>query len=139
MRGFGTILNKKEITRLIEYSNLIPKWKKLYKLNIHSNSSVMNVVGVLNINNLFFRPSMILSNTQSVIEYEKLIIDVDYNVVPTNQQQVLATIKQYYNITNKINYDLFTINRFGYVNPVKIWLIDAYYDYDIETHHLYLD
>jgi hypothetical protein len=139
MRGFGTILNKKEITRLIEYSNLIPKWKKLYKLNIHSNSSVMNIVGVLNINNLFFRPSMILFNTPYVIEYERLTIEVDYNVVPTNHQQVLDTIRQYYNITNKINYDLFTINRFGYVNPVKKWLIDAYYDCDIETHYLYID
>ena len=130
LRGFGTILNKKEITRLIEYSSMIPKWKKLYKLNIHSNSSVMNVVGVLNVNNQFFKPSSILSNTFSNTVYERLMVDVDYYIVPTNQSQIIECIKQYYNITNKMSYDLITINKFGYVNPVKKWQIEAFYDID---------
>jgi hypothetical protein len=118
MRGFGTILNKKEITKLIEYSNMVPKWKKLYKLNIQSNSAIMNMVGVLNINNLFFRPSLLLNNNFNN-QYEKLIVDIDYVVVPTNLTNLLQLIRQIYKISNKINYDMITINKFGYINPVK--------------------
>jgi hypothetical protein len=132
MRGFGTILNEKEITKLIEYSNLVPTWKKLYKLNINSNSSIMNIVGILNINNLFFRPSLILKNILPA-SYAQLLINVDYNIIPINFSEIMDLIKRIYNIQNNMRYDLLTINKYGYINTVKKWLINAYNDTDINS------
>ena len=55
MRGFGTILNEKEIVRLIEYSSLIPKWKNSYNLNIQSNKTSIMHINMINNNYLQFR------------------------------------------------------------------------------------
>ena len=131
MRGFGTILNQREITKLIEYSNLVPKWKKLYKLNINSHSSIMNIVGVLSIDNLFFRPSLILDDKQQNSSYVRLIINTDYQIIPFNIVEVFTMIKKLYNIHNRINYDLTTINKYGFINTVKKWLINAFNDVSI--------
>jgi len=130
MRGFGTILNQREITKLIEYSNLVPKWKKLYKLNITSHSSIMNIVGVLSVDNLFFRPSLILDDKIPNTNYIRLIINTDYKIIPYNTSEVFELIDKFYYIQNKINYKIFTINKYGYVNLVKKWLINAYNDAD---------
>jgi len=131
MRGFGTILNEKEITKLIEYSNLVPIWKKLYKLNIHSHSSIMNLVGILNIHNLFFRPSLILDDKIPTIDYAQLIINTDYITIPFNITEVFSLINKIYNIKTRINCNIFTINKNGYINPIKKWLINAYNDVSI--------
>ena len=132
MRGFGTILNDREIVRLLEYSNLVPKWKQLYSLNIQSNGSVMKILGQLGIDNSLFKPSRVLDNKLSTVEY-KNIRTIDYAVVPQTLSEIISLIRRMYktsavgddfNLTN-----ITTINKFGYVEPVKKWLIDAFYDF----------
>jgi hypothetical protein len=134
MRGFGTILNDREIVRLLEYSNLVPKWKQLYSLNIQSNGSVMKILGQLDINNSLFRPSKVLDNKEPSTEYKNIRMLFEYNVIPQNLSEIINIIKRMYktsavgdnfNLTN-----LTTINKYGYVEPVKKWLIDAFYDFN---------
>ena len=132
LRGFGTILNEKQITKLIEYSNLVSKWKKLYKLNIHSNSSILNTIGILDVSNLFFRPSLILDDKQQTTNYVNFIINTDYNIIPIDVNDIFLLIKKIYKITNNLKCQYLTINKNGYVNPIKKWLINAFDD--IEYH-----
>jgi hypothetical protein len=132
MRGFGTILNDREIVRLLEYSNLVPKWKSLYGLNVQYNTSIMKILGILDIGSTFFKPSEILdkkdkNNRQE--NYKRLNYvfvqqnsSVVYDYVRTNY--LTSNINDVYNMSN-----LTTINKFGYVEPIKKWLIDAFYDF----------
>lgn len=120
MRGFGTILNDREIMRLIEYTDLVPKWKQKYGLNIKSNSSVMEILGQLSLSShLYKRDGRIIKN--------------EYTIIPKNLADIFKVIKNIYNTSNiddNFNLqDLLTINKYGYVNPVKKWLIDAFNDY----------
>ena len=55
-RGFGTILNDTEKIHLIEYSNSIPGWKKLYDLNIKNEASVNSVFGNMGYNSKLYKP-----------------------------------------------------------------------------------
>jgi hypothetical protein len=127
MRGFGTILNEREIIHLLEYSNLIPKWKKLYSLNIKSNDSVIKVLGQLPFNNTLFKPSKILDDNELSREYVNPRI-LHYNLIT----EAIYMIKKIYNTFSiDENYNLVnitTINKNGYIEPVKKWLIDAFYD-----------
>lgn len=127
MRGFGTILNDKEIVRLIEYSSLVPKWKQLYSLNIHSNSSVVNNLGTLPWTSQFFNPSFILNNKP------KININIINQInVPINQHDIIELINKLYNCQNNSYLPILTtINKYGFVNPVKKWLIDAFYENNI--------
>ena len=124
MRGFGTILNDHEIIRLIEYSDLIPKWKQAYDLNIKSNTSIVKILGHLNINDHLF-------NTPQITEFEHLYHH-DHVKLPDDLNSLIDVIRKLYNTTD-INglfnmSKIMTINNFGYVEPVKKWLINAFFD-----------
>ena len=129
MRGFGTILNEKEIGRLIEYSNMVPKWKELYDINIQSNTSVLKILGHLSVDSKFFKPSMYLEKKNTVYTNT---LSLYCNIVPNNTLDIIRQIKTIYNTSNCT--DLFdmskltTINNYGYVSQVKKWLIQAFYD-----------
>ena len=131
MRGFGTILNDREIVRLVEYSSLVPKWKEQYGLDIHSNNSVMKILGTLQLNSPFFDVS---SKTDRKIEKtnnENNLSLSNYNT--DTQAGIIASITDRYKTNNRMeqmnSYKVeTTINKYGYVVPVKKWLIDAYYD-----------
>ena len=133
MRGFGTILNDREIVRLLEYSNLVPKWKQLYSLNIQSNGSVMKILGQLDINNSLFNPSKILDHKEQSTEY-KNIRTFNYTIIPHNISEIMSIIKRIYktsSVSEQFNLsNITTINKYGYVEPVKKWLIDAFYDFN---------
>ena len=55
MRGFGTWLNKNEITTFIKYSASVPFWNNLYNINL-KNKNMGECLGSLNINNKLFFP-----------------------------------------------------------------------------------
>jgi hypothetical protein len=133
MRGFGTILNDREIVRLLEYSNLVPKWKQLYSLNIQSNGSIMKILGQLDINNSLFNPLKILDNKDRSTEY-KNIRTFNYTIIPHNISEIISIIKRMYktsSVGEQFNLsNITTINKYGYVEPVKKWLIDAFYDFN---------
>ena len=133
MRGFGTILNNNEIMRLIEYSQLVPKWKHLYLLNIKTKNKRLMMFGQLDINNNLFKPSKVLHNKEPTIKYIPSYA-LEYKIIPyqprenknVNQKLNKTFSDQLPNITNNT-----TINENGFINPVKKWLIDAYYDYGL--------
>lgn len=129
MRGFGTILNEKEIGRLIEYSNMVPKWKELYDINIQSNASVLKILGHLPVDSKFFKPSMYLDKKNTLYTN---ILTLYCNTIPTNPIDIIKQIKTIYNTSSCTDlYDmstLTTINSNGYISPVKKWLIQAFYD-----------
>ncbi len=126
MRGFGTILNEREIVRLIEYSNLVPKWKQLYGFSIQSNGSVMRILGHLRLDSNLFKPSKVLDSKDTVYnEYSNI------NQLNFNEYQVIQNIQRRYG-TSESAYNLnhlTTVNKNGFVEPVKKWLFDAFCDY----------
>ena len=134
MRGFGTILNEKEITKLIEYSNLVPKWKKLYKLNIKSNNSIMNILGILDVNHSLFNiyNENNTSNINTMI-YAQLRYLTNYNIIPLKYNEIILLIKQYYHIMNHTQFNITTINKYGFINVLKKWIINAYNDMDMHS------
>ena len=134
MRGFGTILNEKEITKLIEYSNLVPKWKKLYKLNIKSNNSIMNILGILDVNHSLFNiyNENNTSNINTTI-YAQLRYLTNYNIIPLKYNEIILLIKQYYHIMNHTQFNITTINKYGFINVLKKWIINAYNDMDMHS------
>jgi hypothetical protein len=132
MRGFGTILNDREIVRLLEYSNLVPKWKQLYSLNIQSNSSVMKILGQLEPSHSIFKPSYILDKKEPSNEY-KNHRNLDFNSIPQQTNEIIKMISSMYSAPeiSSINLNnITTINKYGYVEPVRKWLIDAFHDYN---------
>jgi len=138
MRGFGTILNDREIIRLIEYSNLVPKWKQLYSLNIQSNSSVFKILGQLEPSHTIFKPSFVLDKKEPSDEYKKPR-NMEYMSIPNNVSDIISLIRSMYftsNVNDVINLtNITTINKYGYVEPVKKWLIDAFYDNNFNQMH----
>jgi hypothetical protein len=132
MRGFGTILNNHEIVRFIEYSNLVTKWKELYHLNINSHMSVINILGQLDITHQLYNDvyeSNNKSNNKSKGKAINKLCKYNYKNIPSSDQ-LISLIKQIYETTFPA-YDMThvtTINKYGYVNIAKKWLIDAFYD-----------
>ena len=124
-RGFGIILNQTEIKKFLEYSNICDTWKKLYNLNIKSNRSILNTVGLLTINHNFY-------NTQSIGNYCNIIYNTDYNIVSLSHNETVQTINKLYNInSNELDNKLITINKFGFINIIKKWIINAYNDFNL--------
>ena len=128
MRGFGTILNDSEINRLVKYSMLVPKWKKLYK-------NKNNITGSLPFNNQFFLPSHHLDG-KPLFNANNRILYGNGNVIQIADDinEYIRYIDQKYS-TKYINNDfisyhnLVTIDDYGYINRIKKWLFQAFLDY----------
>ena len=115
MRGFGTILNENEIKKLIEYTFLVPKWKQLYGLN-NNSSSISNILGTLKFNNILFKPNHNILELQ--IEYLNNITDYNlYHIISKIYNSTFDDITKYT-----------TINKYGFIDPVKKWIFDAIYE-----------
>ena len=111
MRGFGTILNNIEIDKLIRYSYLVEKWKKIYNINNKRNNR--GILGSFRIHKDYFN----LSN----IDF------VQYNILTNNE--ICDIIKKIYNTkSNNLISNFITINKYGYIEPVRKWIIDASYE-----------
>jgi hypothetical protein len=126
-RGIGTICTpNKEIPRLIKYSNLVPKWQKLYNLNIKSNSSIRKILGQLPV-------------THSLFQFENEHCKTKYAIIkPTQCSSDIFDVLQHIYTKYQSNLPEFismskltTICNFGYVKPVKKWIIHAFLDNDV--------
>lgn len=117
MRGFGTILNEHEIVRLIEYTNLVPKWKEAYGLNIQSTTSIIKILGTLNLNNPLFK-----SKINNIVGLQITYINSMSNY------QLFQLISRIFNSTFEDITKYTTINKYGFIDPVKKWLFDAIYE-----------
>jgi len=133
MRGFGTYLNGKEKIRMLEYSSLVSKWKKLYdNFNIKSNNSTKRVLGMKKISDTLFKPSMILNDAN--IEYQgSKYLSNEYTKFNINDAYGLIYDGEYNNITGVQQFIHRTtcINDSGYVLPLRKWLISGCYEFPI--------
>jgi hypothetical protein len=131
MRGFGTWLNNDEKKIYHTYTKIHPFWDSLYNL---SSSSKKNSMGSLNLNHKVFQPR--LYNIESY--YDACPVDLDngytikelYTYLTTDD--LLKEISYRFNTMNYIEHNflnsLQTINKFGYINPVQKWTIEAVYN-----------
>ncbi|AUV58509.1 hypothetical protein [Bandra megavirus] len=127
-RGYGTILNKSEIKNYLSYIASFDKRKKAYHLqNLDKDiSQIKNILGPLNINHEFFRPRMFIP--------EEFVVDpnIKLDYVISNLEYINNdTIKKYYETKYPKCLDIIqytTINKFGTINQVKKWIIDAVYE-----------
>jgi len=92
----------------------------------------MKILSVLDIGSTFFKPSEILDKKEKNYKYENYK-KLNYSFYQQNSSVVYDYIREKYstsNINDTYNMsNLTTINKYGYVEPIKKWLIDAFYDY----------
>jgi hypothetical protein len=123
-RGFGTILNDKEKMRFIQYNKLNSKWNHMYSL--HSQQNISKSFGFKCFNDIIFQYSR-------YIYHEFTHYLNNNNIVATTYQ--LDYCKTLYNF--KSNFDEFykkfkCINKYGYVEPMKHYIIDFGYNNPLE-------
>lgn len=126
-RGYGTILNDKEKIRFFEYNNLIEKWKKLYSIKLNDIASVQRCMGFKNLDDPMFKYSekiynektnFIINQPDTIVSTDKLvenIYGIKYN------DKILSSLKN-----SKC------INKYGYIEPMKHYLIDMGYNVILE-------
>lgn len=140
MRGFGTWLSDNEKKIFITYCNEVLHWKHLYSLSDDDTTNISQLFGTLNLNNKIFKPR--LYNVDDSLEVQPVNLNNRYNdMIPSN----ILYIKNQENLSNEIcvrfdcnEFDIDinkynAINKMGYVEPVKKWLINASWEMYEET------
>ena len=120
-RGYGIILNDKEKQRFVEYNNLVPKWNQLYSINIKRPETVLNIFGVRQRNDRIYLISEENINRNKLIPIF-LNYDIDYFY-----NNLYGCYNNNYNIIEIVK-NFKCINEYGYVNPIQLWIIDAFYN-----------
>ncbi len=135
MRGFGTILNKNEIDKVLKYINKVTFWKRLYDLNLEDNDSIKETLGSLSFDNKLFQPRLYNADLfDDNIAYVN--ITEGYNEIPAdlNKLKTLDDMGSYLiNIMGSFSLELnliasHTINAKGFINPVSIDKIICVFD-----------
>jgi hypothetical protein len=134
MRGYGTFLNDKEKIKLVEYSDAVEKWKKLYNLNKKNKFSVDKLFGGLSLDSDFYRP----------LKQEGLSTDADYkklnfeylkplgldmeDVLFKEYQREFGTTNNEISIFRQLYQSADYLKRDGYVKPLDKWWFDYSYN-----------
>jgi hypothetical protein len=121
-RGFGTILNDKEKVRFFEYNNLVEKWKNIYSIKLNDSLSIKKCLG-------FKSPS------DDMFKYSKKVYGentIYTNIPPDSSLSTDRVVENTYAIKNQSNIlamfkSLRFINEFGFIEPLKHYVIDATY------------
>jgi hypothetical protein len=120
MRGFGIILNSIEKNRFVDYIKNNDIWYKKY--NDNQNIYNTNILGKLCYNHILYKSYSCKQNNYL------------YNIsnVPENIVELIDYIKFIYKSNfNMFNFSEFlSIDNYGYIKPVKKWLINLFYDYN---------
>jgi hypothetical protein len=123
IRGFSTILNDKEKIKFIEYNKVIEKWKNVFKIG----KSVKKLFGFKTIYNNIFEYSKNVYNIDKPINYLGITPKI-----PDIDQSLIYTLEKLYNFSEtKYMLDMNEfkcINEYGYINPMKHYLIDYFYN-----------
>jgi hypothetical protein len=125
-RGFGTILNGKEKDMLVDYNSSTGKWKEVF--GIHRNRSAIKEM---------FAPKKLGDSVFKVSKHFDGLPDNIYR--PTGHVQYVMNFRdlvdvyktQYGFDNDKASVKLLNfkgINERGYLEPVKMWLLDAAFD-----------
>jgi hypothetical protein len=123
-RGYGTILNDKEKIRFFEYNNLVEKWKKMFSIKSNDGLTIRKCLGFKQINDPMFEYSkkiynenttFLTNNTDSYTMSAERSIEIIYALKLTS-----STINMFKNLK--------VINEFGYIEPMKHYVIDMAYN-----------
>lgn len=126
MRGFGTLLNKNEIDKIIKYINKVTFWKRLYDIDIEEKETIKSALGDLTYDLKLLHPRLYNSDLYADnVPYVN--ISDGYNQIETNLEKVEG--HKHFNdmIQNHIGsikldldlYNLQTIGKDGYILPVQ--------------------
>ena len=135
MRGFGTLLNRNELDKLVKYASKILFWNRLYNIDLDKQSTISDALGCLDYQHKAFHPRLYNAD---LYNHDVAYVNINdgYNNVP--ETMLLKTEEQFANyITNNLkgyhfDIDLLkfqTIGSDGYIKPVQKWLIDTVYHY----------
>jgi hypothetical protein len=143
MRGYGTFLNDKEKIKLVEYSDSIQKWKRLYNLNKKSKQSVDNIFGGLRFDSDFFKPlkleELSLNSDYKKLNFEHIksfSLDVE-NVLFKEYQREFGTTENELAIFRQLYQSADYLKRDGYVKPLDKWWFD--YTYNLLSRLTYIN
>lgn len=136
MRGFGTWLNPNEKKLFVKYSREVPFWNNLYTVNAKATEQQANnsIVGPVLLNHKLFRPR--LYNAESYVN--NMFVDtinryndsVAISLFHDSKGVIECTQDKFKSIEIKgINWNTFvSINKDGYIVPLKKWIINATWD-----------
>ena len=123
-RGYGTILNDKEKIRFFEYNNLVEKWKKMFSIKSNDGLTVRKCLGFKQTNDPMF-------------EYSRKIYNENTTFLPNNNDsytmsaeravEIIYSLKLNSSTINMFK-NLKVINEFGYIEPMKHYVIDMAYN-----------
>lgn len=130
MRGFGTFLNKNEISRTLKYVSKVQFWNNLHNINLEDKNTINSFLGSVPMNSKLFQPRIY---NQELFGPEVPFVNLvdGYNNIPNSLE--LLTYKTHANfIKNNFHTDCAEdfpnvkyINNEGYIVPVKKWLIES--------------
>ncbi len=135
-RGFGTFLNDKEKIKFVEYSDAVEKWKKLYNLKKKVKASVDSVLGSIDINDNFFKPREVLSDSYNdaipvLNNYKKLNYEVLGEMSLENNNETFKEYQKQFGLSDNLQSvfkqlysSLDFIKKEGYVKPLEKWFIE---------------
>lgn len=133
MRGFGTFLNKKEISRTIKYVSQVQFWNNLHNITTDVNS-INQFLGHTDFSDKLHHPRMYNQDLFSDKAPYVNLID-GYNNIPENLLIPINTTNQFEYINNKfksfndlLTSKMRTIGKTGYVNKLRLWVIDSIYN-----------
>ena len=132
-RGYGTIINDKEIIHMIYYNYTSSHWNQIFKINPKSKQSMLNHLGHVTLRNEIFKPNKYNNNFPDDIYNNNL----NYKYVITEKDLIdeyidLTEFPSNFDRTKKINIinicmGLKTINDKGTINTIQTSLIDTIY------------
>lgn len=133
MRGYGVILNKNELAQIITYSENIPFWKNLYKINKKNQSSINDFLSHKKINDELFIPRFINAD---YYKNAKIYVNSDYNVKNLDyvdsynklHSNLIRNCKSQNIIINEIYLKHKFLKENGKPKPLKRWMIDSAWD-----------
>lgn len=122
-RGFGTILNKMEISQVVSYILNVGNFKDAYQ--VKDSNEIDKILGSLALDHPIFKPR---KHTPENFTADKTIT-LDYKDPKLYCDTSAKDIHDYYSKKySKFTVDIPSINQNGSLDPVKRWIIDATYD-----------
>lgn len=125
-RGFGILVNENEKKGITEYNATVQPYKDLYKVDMAKPDTVKQFYGSLELNDPRFRTG-ITQYGFNPNDYQN--VAVDYVNTEDDVKEWYKTKCGYDTEKASINFLKFnTIDNYGYVVPLKRWLLEAAWD-----------
>lgn len=125
-RGFGILVNENEKKGITEYNAMVQPYKDLYNIDMGKPDTVKAFYGALGLNDPRFRTGITLHGFNAA---DYVNVTADY---VNNEDDIKEWYKKNCNydpsdsIINFLKFN--TIDNYGYVVPLKRWLLEAAWD-----------